>query len=145
MLFLPRPVLGHRLLNGAAGPTLTGGPTKGTGRNFSLSSSSVPLWAPSLGPCLSSLPSCTGTLAASLPVGWSFLLELRVQGGLDPWGDTHRLGGGCLLPAEAAERPASVRGWRAKRLVRKEVSVLCGTQTPPGMWLWARIPLGKKG
>lgn len=122
MGFLSRPVLEYRLLlKAAAGPTLTGGPSKWTGRNFSLSSSSVPLWAPPLGPCLSSLPSCTGTVAASLPVGCSLLLELRVQGGPEPWGDTHRLGGGCLLPAEAAERPACVRGWRAKGLVRKEV------------------------
>lgn len=132
------------LLSGAAGPPLAGGPTRWTGRNF-INSSSVPLWTPPLRPCLSPLPSGTGTLPASLPVGCSLLPELRVWGGLDFWGDTHRLGGACLLPAEAAERPACVPGWRAGSLVRKDVSVLCGTQTPPGMWLWARISLGKKG
>lgn len=82
-----------------------------------------------------------------LPSLWDVLCS-RSSGSGVGWasgGDTHRLGGACLLPAEAAERPACVPGWRAGSLVRKDVSVLCGTQTPPGMWLWARIPLGKKG
>lgn len=53
-------------------------------------------------------------------------------------------GGECLLPAGATEKPACP-GLQCWEWGRKDASAPCRIQTPLGMWLWARIPLDKKG